>query len=120
EIERVIGDAEDRECCHLPPTELPTLTAEGGEAEDQNTGEREGGRQQNQRRAIGDADLAGDEGKAPEQAEQADIERQRIEAAARGGNGDGGRDGHGRSPSRLDLGPRIAIWKLNDRLDLSG
>ena len=41
--------------------------------------------EQDQRRAIGDADLAGDEGKAPEQAEQADFERQPIEAAAAAG-----------------------------------
>jgi hypothetical protein len=51
---------------------------------------------QDQRRAIGDADLAGDEGKAPEQAEQADIERERIEGGA--GNRDRGRERHGKSP----------------------
>ena len=52
--------------------------------------------EQDQRRAIGDADLAGDEGKAPEQAEQGDIERQRIETGA--GNRDRGRERHGKSP----------------------
>ena len=38
--------------------------------------------EQDQRRAIGDADLAGDEGEAPEQAEDGDVKRQRIETGA--------------------------------------
>src|ERR1700757_3139538 len=95
------------------------LQAGVAEAEDQHTREREAGREQDQRRAIGDADLAGDEGEAPEQAEQADIERQRIEAGPRRGNRDRGRDGHETSPSLPDLGWNVAIWKLNDRLKIS-
>ena len=96
EIERVVGDAEDREDRDLAPRRAAeAVAAEGRGAEDHDAGQRKARREQDQRRTIGDADLAGDECKAPEQAEQADFERQPIEAALRGGNGDGGRDGHG-------------------------
>ena len=97
EIERVVGDAEDREDAGIAPGQRgPRFAAQRRDAEDQDAGQREPRREQDQRRAIGDADLAGDEGKAPEQAEQADIERQRIEAGA--GNRDRGRERHGKSP----------------------
>jgi hypothetical protein len=75
-------------------------------------GQRKTPGQQDQRRAIGDGDLAGDKGKAPEQAEHADIKRQRIEAR----NRDRGGERHEDPPLPLDLGFRLAIWKLNDKL----
>ncbi|MGY2932291.1 hypothetical protein ACVWZ6_001893 [Bradyrhizobium sp. GM6.1] len=68
--------------------------------EDQDAGEREARGEQDQRRAMGHADLAGDEGVAPEQAEQADGQRQRVEAAARNGKRRGERhEGHSPEPS---------------------
>ena len=97
EIERVVGDAEDREDAGIAPRQRgPRFAAQHSDAEDQDAGKRKSRREQDQRRAISDADLAGDEGKAPEQAEQADIERQRIEAGA--GNRDRGGERHGKSP----------------------
>ena len=73
EIERVVGDAQDREDGHLAPGELPGAAAKGGGAEDHDSRKRETRGKQDQRRTIGDADLAGDKGEAPEQAEQADV-----------------------------------------------
>src|SRR6185312_7660995 len=120
EIERVVGDAQDGEDGHLAPGKLPGAAAKGGGAEDHDSRKRETRGKQDQRRAIGDADLAGDKGEAPEQAEQADRERQGVETAARGGNSEGGGDGQDGSPSLADLGPLVAIWKLNDKLNISG
>jgi hypothetical protein len=96
EIERVVGDAENREHHCVAPGQRPGIAAQRGNAENQHARQRKPRGEQDQRRTIGDADLAGDEGKAPEQAEQADIERQRIEAGA--GNRDGWRKRHGNSP----------------------
>lgn len=58
EIERVVGDAEDRKHCGLAPTKLPGLAAERREAEDQDSRQRKPRGEQDQRRAITDTDLA--------------------------------------------------------------
>ena len=92
EIERVVGDAEHGEDRGIAPGQRPVVAADQRGAKDQDAGEREARGEQDQRRAMGDADLAGDEGVAPEQAEQADRERKRVEAAA--GNGKRGGERH--------------------------
>lgn len=86
EIERVVGDAEHCEDRSVAPGQGPIIAPYQRGAQDQNACEREAGGEQDQRRAMGDADLAGDEGVAPEQAEQTDSERQRVETAARNRN----------------------------------
>ena len=97
EIERVVGYAEDREDAGVAPGERgPRFAAQRSDAKDQDAGQRKPRREQDQRRTIGDADLAGDEGKTPQQAEQADIEWERVEAGA--GNRDRGGERHGKSP----------------------
>ncbi|MGY4600691.1 hypothetical protein ACVWXL_008437 [Bradyrhizobium sp. GM22.5] len=100
EIERVVGDAEHGEDRGIAPGQRPVVAADQRGTEDQDAGEREARGEQDQRRAMGHADLAGDEGVAPEQAEQADGQRQRVEAAARNGKRRGERhEGHSPEPS---------------------
>ena len=104
EIERIIGDAENGEDrgvapSHLPGFHPPGLAAKCRDQENQNPCKQEARREQDRRWAIGDPDLAGDEGEAPQQAEQADIDRQRVE---RGAGRHGGRcKRHRNSPLHL-------------------
>jgi hypothetical protein len=58
--------------------------------------------QQDQWRAIGDADLAGDKAETPKPAEQADINRQRIEFGTR-------RESDGTSDMGISSRPRCTL-----------
>jgi len=96
EKERVVGEAEHRKDQGVSQRKWPALAAQHSKSQNQDCGQQKSCNEQNERRAIGDADFSGNKGKAPEQAEQADIERQRIEGGAR--NRDGRRKRHGNSP----------------------
>ena len=101
QIKRVVGDAENRKHQSIAPGQRPGIAAHRGNSENQNSRERKSRGQQNKRRTIGDADFSRDKGKTPEQAEQADIERQRIEGGA--GNRDGWSERHGIFPWKFSL-----------------
>ncbi len=96
EIQRIVGETEQRKDGDVAPAHRPRITAQRRDRKNEDTGKREAGRKEDERRTVGDADLARDKREAPHQAEHSDIDRQGIEGGARDRCGRG--DGHGMSP----------------------
>ncbi len=117
EIERIVGKPQQRAHRDIAPAQRPVFAEQPGKAKDQHAGQQEPRGQQQQRRAIGNADLAGDKGKTPQHAEQHDLQRPRQSGARGDGNKRG--DRHAASSWPAGVGRPLLIWKLNDRMLIS-